>query len=870
MLNRKFKDDILSIETRFDILKNQVSFFTSLEETKIKKIFEIIKNKKSIKFNSNNKILISHFNTNKSNHALHIIKETLKESFNIYNVKEEIIYDEFNLLKRANLEYFDFAISIEKDINNERIILKFFDSNFNKIDILTGESFKDIDLSLTTKKVENIFFDKSNYFFINTIREFELFKNYNNLFEDFNDSVVHKNSWKYKNDLKQSNKSIRNKYLQAWLKIKSNQENIFLVSKSNISFLYKKNNRKMQSYNINELFLLWLVYLKETNKDNEYFFNFSYSVSNEIINFCKANKINYEKSFYKNPQDKNTVFFNGVDQLIFDNDESKNLVLQSQNFLLMINHFKNLNTTLFSVLSKLKNIYKSNLYLNQIINIEFGFENFLIDNLEEEKTILDKKIVFSRKQSIFSSTYRQYFLEDKTWFTIYFDNNQPYEINLITQDSEQSKNLASQIKKGVLDKIPSTTDFKINFWNIAKYLILISIVVILFAVIFSKFYQSFSDSNIFQSVFEMGKNINPLFLLILWGSTFTFFIFQALLRYRLLRKQKIYVKYRHMFMIAWMSFFVSFITPLQIGGDLLAIWFLRRRGIPFSKLAATFVSASLIYQLALFVNILLFFSFGHNFYFLLFNTNQTVFYFFLISSLVTIVVVAFALILTISTKIQKLISKTLLYIVIRIPFFQIQDHNYFDLRVNDSLESLRSSIKFLWNKPLLILEMLAYEIIPRFFVGISVVNLMLGIVNTDLNLGLHPYLLQIVAANTIYTTNSLSISPGGSGTQELLTVLINSTIFKGANLTDANNNAAHSDLINKVFNLWPILIAGFGLLITTLIGEKRLQTIWRKNRDSSLKKTNEFFISHYYRYATIFWIIAIAIFILTIFLLLLL
>ncbi|WP_371246817.1 hypothetical protein ACA758_02555 [Mycoplasmopsis agassizii] len=227
MLNRKFKDDILSIETRFDILKNQVSFFTSLEETKIKKIFEIIKKKKSIKFNSNNKILISHFNTNKSNQALHIIKETLKESFDIYNVKEEIIYDEFNLLKKANLEYFDFAISIEKDINNERIILKFFDSNFNKIDILTGELFKDIDLSFSTKKLENVFFDKLNYFFINTLREYELLKNYNNLFEDFNESVVHKNSWKYKNDLKQSNKSIRNKYLQAWLKIKSNNENIF-------------------------------------------------------------------------------------------------------------------------------------------------------------------------------------------------------------------------------------------------------------------------------------------------------------------------------------------------------------------------------------------------------------------------------------------------------------------------------------------------------------------------------------------------------------------------------------------------------------------------------------------------------------------
>ncbi len=537
----------------------------------------------------------------------------------------------------------------------------------------------------------------------------------------------------------------------------------------------------------------------------------------------------------------------------------------------MANYYKTRNINLYEKLEDLWNQY--GLYRSTVQSQKMSLlvQYKLLERISKIKRVGNKKIA---KIEDYRRGYNKLepqnlvkiILENGSWFAIRPSGTEP-KVKIYIQSIDKEKNnlidvvmLEKMISNLIEEKTEVENQPKISRKKIAKYIIFIGIIIALFILVFRFVYQGYQGKSVFDifiSVFNSQMRI-IWFLIIIWS--FFVFVLDAWIRKRLLILQNEKVRLRYLIISSIMGTVISFITPLSIGGDAIVYWYLRKKGVRRAPLLSTIATTTILYQARIVVQTLILLPIGWPIYQQLLSGSSEaqwslIWFIFGLSWNIFATFMIFTLVLY--KKFQELIIAKSITFLEWIPFFHVYDSGTIYGRVQYELNEMRIGMKTLWSKWWIICEMSFYYLLPVLFQPQALVLAYGGFVRTDIPRG--AYWAQIVANDIISTSNSLSFTPGGSGTLEWLTVTVNSFLFEGSDRVkefkiSANSLASGVDLNWKIILDWPKLIFSALLIGNIIIGERRIikYSVINKNRKLSGKKIGR--DTRVYIFTTIPWI----------------
>ena len=334
----------------------------------------------------------------------------------------------------------------------------------------------------------------------------------------------------------------------------------------------------------------------------------------------------------------------------------------------------------------------------------------------------------------------------------------------------------------------------------------------------------------------------------------------AWIRKRLLTFQGQKVSWKQLIISSYMGSIISYITPFTIGGDAISYWYLRRKGFKRGPLLSSFIMSTIIYQIGTLVQTMLFIPIGLPIYEMIFNLSDPQSYASLIMFVTNLCWDIFATIMILSLTLGKTFQEWIVQKSIKLlewfSFITISDPGYMSSRYQYEFREMRLGVHKLWNNKLIMIEVFLYEIFPKIFLVPAFIYMWLGVVKHDLPLG--QYWSQVIAYDLVTTSNSMSITPGGSGTAEWLNMTVNQHLYLPIGKGSSQNTAIYLDVINKVIFAWPMLLVSSLLIPTIIIGEKRTRLYELKNRYNNIKNKKT---SNFYKLISIPWIIFISIWI---------
>lgn len=636
-----------------------------------------------------------------------------------------------------------------------------------------------------------------------------------------------------------------------------------------------KYKRRYKYLNGNEVAALYLDYLiKQLKKANKLPANAFIVKSVVSGNLCEKiaqrHKINvYETHVgFKNVAQVIEEKTQGGENFLFAYEESYGFLLDSNiardkdslqalvGVVEMANYYKSQHLDLYSQLTNLWNQYGIHRSTVQSQILSLQAQKKLLNRIVKIKNIDGQKIVaiedyrqginHLEKQDLI-----KIILKNGSWFAIRPSGTEPKlktYIETVGTEKDDVINvviLEKTITNLILDNTEVEDRPRVRKRDVIKYIIFFLIIIAALYLVFRFVYKSFEG----ESVLDIAKHVFKQFAKwrIVWISAiiwafFSVVILDAWCKKRLLSLQNQKVPLRYLIVSSVMGSIISFITPLSIGGDAIVYWYLRKKGVSRGPLISTLVSSLILHQTRIVLQTLILLPIGFPLYaeFLANGSPQAK------ASLVLFIIglswntfsTMMIFMLALNRNFQQWILVRSITFLEWLPFIKIYDPGIIYGKVQYEFNQMRVGMRTLWKKWWVTFEMLFYFLLPVFFNVQAIILWQGGFINPDITRG--PYWSQIIANDVIVTSNSLSLTPGGSGTLEWLTVNINQKLFQGSEFqktTGINAEAIASgiDLNWKIISNWPMLLFSSLLIGNILIGETRVKKykIINKNRKLS-------------------------------------
>ncbi|UWD34090.1 lysylphosphatidylglycerol synthase transmembrane domain-containing protein [Mesomycoplasma molare] len=778
-------------------------------------------------------------------------------------INKKITLTKFNseLLKNKNKK----TIYINKNINivlNEKIKRKY---------LMLVEGYREFDQikNISENFTLNFIKKPSNYFkYYKRIIKKEFIKDKKSKHDVFfyseNSKNIEKTFIKNKNKYQEiSNEDINFLLLNYFIKTDTDFHNtsfyIPFKSSNNVKeFLYKNNHQNIKTYNnLNDLYYFLSREIKIKN-ERAYIFdgnqiiklNFSNnfigfeSISNlllkvEMFEFYEKNKIDIFKTLEENK--KNYL----VSAAFKDN--------RTMNYNSFLNFYKKIRKE--RKIAKFK-IEKLNINkLNEVRNLNKR-KIFIEINLKDGTEILMEfdKILNEVKTEIVSS---------------YFKSN----IYDIVKKEESIRKEMEEYSHILKENNPN------NKWkNILKFSSFLLFIFLVFLILFSTIYRT-KDSELegplaifknFYDIFLSDYKLRFIFLAIV-VSNVGFYFFYSMMLYRVFRKQKMKINFKHLFLAAMISTIVQNITPFSFGGDLSSYWYLQKKGYSKPNLASAFAFTSLFHQVSVLFISLIFIPMGFYFYqdILLKDIDARkiiTFIFILLGIILNIVLFLLILFVSILKKMQLFIIKIIIFIYKNNPFSYNDNLDRKKIILENKFLEFKINFKNLFKDFLFFLECLfLYKILP-FLLNTSIIVLILIekdiiLVNNNFSSFLFWYLNFQSGSSLLNMANNLSPTPGGIGTSDWLMTVIFQNVFVTSDKELIENNLKIFSFSTKIFYwLIPNIISAL-MLLTLYLGEKRIdkykQIATMISIDPKISKNFKKTKTIFFRNALLMWIIGI-------------
>lgn len=301
------------------------------------------------------------------------------------------------------------------------------------------------------------------------------------------------------------------------------------------------------------------------------------------------------------------------------------------------------------------------------------------------------------------------------------------------------------------------------------------------------------------------------------------------------------VKSRHLVISSIMGGFIAYVTPFAVGGDAIGYWYLRRKGVKRGPLIAAMTSSTLIGEAKFTLQTAFLVGVGWPLYQHIFNSGDiqahaALIWFFLGLSW-SVFATAMIFGLTLNRRFQEFIVRNSIRFLEWFRWTHVYDPAGKAASYQYEFKSMRDGMKRIWVHKYFPFELLFYSLAPMFFNPGALIMYEAGIVRNDI--GVNGYWAQIVANDIVGTANSMSITPGGSGTDEWLSRTINEHLFTVKNtpgISSPTEIATGCDLMWKMFNAWPWLLFSASLVAWIILIENRRRTVDSNNKLNAVHK----------------------------------
>ncbi len=636
-------------------------------------------------------------------------------------------------------------------------------------------------------------------------------------------------------------------------------------------FTWYQNKLGNKKYSIKSHYTNGCLTKKIANK-----YNYNYEEFNEYNNVFENNNVDFIAG------NKNKFYFKKFNYVEYDG------LLFILEFLKMVSYFRKNNLSIEKILEDLENNYgfyhdsysseyinheSSHRFFNRIKNVE-KINNLKILNVEDISLgTLDtnnKVIKITMENNI--TLILTYSIINKRLST---------HLNIISSKN-QTLNEMILIERNILTELnlyKETNDIKrITFFDFVKYsfysLLLIGVILFLFNVVWKM-------ENENKSIFENMKVMIFQSQATRWGFLSIIFLnvinilSSGLLTIRIMNYQGHKIKIHHAIIASFLGVVVQNITPKSVGAEIAFYWYLSRKGYNKPSLLATAISSGLVWQLSNFLMTIIFAPIGITLfldYFTNSDTNTAIFIVFLVLGLLCDTVIALIVFLvTLNGKIQAFLVNIIISFFQWFLFTNIYDPRTKIAKYVYNFNEIRKGIQIIFKKWWQIIELVFYKWIPWLINGLAIFimtykNNNETIINIE-NLKGGSYITIFSALSLSRIANSLSITPGGSGTYEYFTKTLFSDIFidttnSPLGLKNSKNDwASIITAINSIGTLFLPTIFSALLFLNIGIGEKLIDNANRKIRNEQLlNNQNTIYIkkkSIFYSVSLYFWLIII-------------
>ncbi|ENY69215.1 Hypothetical protein, putative phosphoglucomutase/phosphomannomutase [Mycoplasmopsis bovigenitalium 51080] len=312
---------------------------------------------------------------------------------------------------------------------------------------------------------------------------------------------------------------------------------------------------------------------------------------------------------------------------------------------------------------------------------------------------------------------------------------------------------------------------------------------------------------------------------------------------KLIKLQGGYVKWNDVYTGTVIGLIVQTLTPKSIGGDLATYWFLRRRDVARPIMMSSIIINTCIWQLTNIISTIIFVPMGivafENFFK---SDNPAVKFFILMLALGLIFDTGLAiisLIMTISIKVQNFIIKLVMALIEWFPFINIYDSFAVKAKFKYEFFNIRQCMKKIFKNPWNFIELVIIKMVPIFVLPNALLAKSLDMVKPDIKYGY--YINMTVQAAITRVANSVSLTPGGTGTSDVLY----KSIVHGSlqdTIYDAQNIESNASLITAMTTLGSVLMASTIsaiLLMIVYIGERRVDFYRKKAKNHRLLSSND-------------------------------
>ncbi|MFZ8224446.1 lysylphosphatidylglycerol synthase domain-containing protein [Mycoplasmopsis bovis] len=602
---------------------------------------------------------------------------------------------------------------------------------------------------------------------------------------------------------------------------------------------------------------------------------------NNIEVFEFVNRSNVWKYISEN-SDKNLIMaFTSSSEFVANNrlTNSFDANLFFLEMLRMINFYKHeKNQNLFEVLNGIYKKYKRHHLTIHTYEIELDgavrfFERIKLTSKFGSNLLITRVQKIENDNNIESNSLYKISFRNREYAYIHYNQQAKaitFYCNTIERSSEQNGETMMVVRnnemlEGLLELKEENTISKFSVKSFLKYLayslFLIAIIIFLFysvynlkdefgtnsggpSEVFRAFYKKLyvkNDIAEFARPTNAGYIARASFVFLSFGA-FIWSIFQALIFKRVITLQGDKVKWRDIFVGTIIGIVVQTITPKSIGGDIATYWYLRRRNIPRASLMSAIVVNSFIWQLGNIISTAIFVPIGistFSNFFVSSNPSSITFIVMLVLGLIfdtswtTIL-----LVITLNKKLQRFSLKALIAIIEILPFVKSYDSFAIKAKFEYELFNINKCIRKTFKNPYYFFELILLKFVPSLLTFNAFQAHALGIVKPDVP---HGYYWNLTIQSTmIRVANSISFTPGGTGTADYLyKVLIKESIQPTA--YDGASAFANSSIMTALNTLGFVVIGTLVsaiILILVYIGEKRQDHYRKKNKNHKLLATN--------------------------------